>query len=339
MSDKVEQYQDLNLIGLLREFWAAKVFLAVGLMLGLFTAFVFMSILQPKYEARMMVGPAQPLEAGVQAQYQDGGNSYVLPADRPASREVVSNFVRFEAMRRGVSVARLLLRDERIVEGVSDDHAFILDDGREGVQPTELAKYIGRRVKMDRFGETALKEMVYKHPDPAFAAYFLQQIHRTTDQLIRADLRSKVDQQIAYLERVVAKTVNPEQRRIMTNLLLEQERARMMVSMDAPVAASVYEPAAAGRYAVWPDAGLFYGGFGLLGLMLGYFVFGLIHYKEEMVVVSEHAPVMRGEDLQHKPKHPLKYGSWFQSEAGNDDSTSSGQPEVFRKKDVSNAAE
>jgi len=335
MSNTTDQYQDLNLIGLLRDLWAAKVFLAVGLLLGLFVAFVFMAAAQPKYEARMMVGPAQPMDASMQARFQDGQNSYVLPAERPVSSEVVSNFVRFEAMRRGVSVSRLLLRDDRILQGLRDDKTFVFDDGRTGVQPTELAYYIGRRVKMDRFGETALKEMVYKHSDPEFAAYFLQKIHRTTDQLIRADLRNKVDEQIAYLERVIAKTINPEQRRIMTNLLLEQERARMMVSMDAPVAASVYEPAAAGAYTVWPDAGLFYGGLGLLGLMLGYFVFGVVHYKGQMGVADEVAPVRRGADLQHKPKRPLKYGSWFRGAPDNDERP----PQVFRKKDASDAAE
>jgi len=267
MSNTTDQYQDLNLIGLLRDLWAAKVFLAVGLLLGLFVAFVFMAAAQPKYEARMMVGPAQPMDASMQARFQDGQNSYVLPAERPVSSEVVSNFVRFEAMRRGVSVSRLLLRDDRILQGLRDDKTFVFDDGRTGVQPT--------------------------------------------------------------VERVIAKTNNPEQRRVVTNLLLEQERARMMVSMDAPVAASVYEPAAAGAYTVWPDAGLFYGGLGLLGLMLGYFVFGVVHYKGQMGVADEVA------DLQHKPKRPLKYGSWFRGAPDNDERP----PQVFRKKDASDAAE
>jgi len=340
----MQRNDDLNMIGLLREVWAAKVFLTIGLSVGLLAAFAFIVVSKPQFEARMMVGPAQPLEASMEARFENGQNSYVLGREQNNSIEVVSNFTRFQAMMRGVSVARLLLRDRRIVEGLESDVAFVFGDGREGIQPTELAKYIGARVKLDRFGESALREMVYRHRDGRFAAYFVQQIHRTTDQLIRAELRGQVDERIAYLERVIAKTVNAEQRRIMTNLLLEQQRARMMVSMDAPVAAIVVEPAASSAGAVWPDAGLLYSGLGFLGLFLGYLVFGVVHYREEDEVLV--APRGRGagvvpqknsgQDLRHEPKRPLKYGSWFQGAPDNDvDADDKNAP----RKDASDAAE
>lgn len=314
---KTTQNDDVNVIGFLREVWAARVFLAVGLIVGLVVAFGFLALAKPQVEARMIVGPAQVMDVSMQARYQDGQNSYVRAARNDTAAQGYSNFVRFEAMMRGVSVARLLLRDQRVVEGLAADRAFVFSAGERDVQPAELAQYIEARVAVDPFGETALKAMVYQHGDPVFAAYFLQQIHRVADQLIRADLRGQVDQRIAYLERVIGKTMNPEQRRIMTNLLLEQERLRMMVSMDAPVAASVIDPSAAGARAVWPDGYLFLAGFGLLGLMLGYLAFGVVHYQEEETE-EEPARPTRGEDLQHRPKRPLKYGSWFQSAPDND---------------------
>ena len=334
------QENDLNMVGLLREVWAARAFLVVGLCVGFLIAFGIVAVSVPKFEARMMVGPAQPLETLMQARFDDGQNSYLFGAERGrASGEVVSNFVRFEAMVRGGSVARLLLRDARIVDGVKADRAFVFDGGQGDVDPAELAQYIDARVGFDRFGETPLKEIVYRHRDGAFAAYFLQQIHRVSDQLIRAELRGQVDERIAYLERVIAKTVNPEQRRIITNLLLEQERARMMVSMDAPVAAAVIEPAASGARAVWPDKGLFYSVFGVLGLMVGYLVFGLVNYREQENVSGgrdrRDSAALRGEELQHKPKRPLKYGSWFQNAPDNDVAV---EPRRG-KRDTSDAAE
>lgn len=339
---RLKEYDDLNFISLFREFWDARLFISVGVFVGVLLAFCFTVLAQPKYEARMMVGPAQPLEVSMQARFQDGQNSYVLPSERVKPSETVSHFVRFEAMMRGVSVSRLLLRDDRVLNGLKNDRAFIFDDGRDGVQPTELAKYIARRVELDRFGETPLKEMVYHHEDREFAAYFLQQIHRVADQLIRAELRGKVDERIDYLERVLAKTVNPEQRRIVTNLLLEQERARMTVSMDAPVAAMVVEPAASSVRAVWPDLALVYSSFGLLGFLAGYVLFGLIAYKQQEellkreVSITPQKPEMRGQDLQHKPKRPLKYGSWFQNRPDNDVSEDINRR---HKRDVSDAAE
>jgi hypothetical protein len=185
-----EQENDLNMVGLVREVWAARAFLVVGLCVGFLVAFVIVAVSVPKFEARMMVGPAQPLEASMQARFDDGQNSYLFGAERGRpSGEVVSNFVRFEAMVRGGSVARLLLRDARIVDGVKADRAFVFDGGQGDVDPAELAQYIDARVGFDRFGETPLKEIVYRHRDGAFAAYFLQQIHRVSDQLIRAELR------------------------------------------------------------------------------------------------------------------------------------------------------
>ncbi len=336
-----KHYDDLNLISLLREIWQAKVFLFLGLIVGSLIAFGFISISEPQFEARMMIGPAEPLDISVQAGFQDGQSSYVLPPDRALSPEIVSNFVRFEAMMRGVSVSRLLLRDETIQAGIKNHRAFIFEESRESFQPAELAKHIARRVKFDRFGETALKEIVYSHPDRAFAAYFLQQIHRVTDQLIRAELRNTVDERIAYLERVLGKTTNPEQRRIVTNLLLEQERARMTVSMDSPVAAAIIEPAASGVRSVWPDYALIYSGFGFLGLLIGYLTFGVVQYqkrevflKNEMLKRRQHN--MSGEDLQHKPQRPLKYGRWFQNAPDNDVSENVSRP---NPRDTSNAAE
>ena len=312
------QQSDLNMIGVLREVWAAKLFLLVGLCVGVLAAVCFSVLAVPKMEARMMVGPAQPMDASMQAEFQDGQNSYVIGGERNNAREAVSNFTRFEAMMRGVRVARFLLRDERIVVGLKNDIAFVFEDGNTDVQPAELAHYIARRVTLDRFGETALREMVYRHRDGKFAAYFVQQIHRISDQLIRSELRGQIDERIGYLERVIAKTNNPEQRRIVTNLLLEQERALMMVSMDAPVAAAVIEPVASGVRAVWPDAGLLYGGVGLVGLLLGYLVFGVVHYQDEENDAGEQKTVVRGKDLRHQPKRPLKYGSWFGGAPDND---------------------
>ena len=309
---------DINLISVLRDIFAARLFLTVGLCVGLMAAFAFIVIANPQTQARMLVGPAQLLDAQVNARYQDGQNSYMrMPENESTAKNSVSNFIRFEAIMRGISVARLLLRDQRIAEGLFNDRQFVFSQARSEMQPADLARYIEKRVNIDPFGETSLKALTYRHGDPVFAAYLLQQIHRVSDQLIRADLRNHVDQRIAYLERVIAKTSNPEQRRIMTNLLLEQERIRMMVSMEAPVAASVIEPAAAGSRAVWPDPYLFYAGFGFLGLLIGYLVFGVVSYEGDIDYARDDKPVFRGDELQHKPKRPLKYGSWFQNEPDN----------------------
>lgn len=337
---KIQDNDDLNFIAFVREIWAAKFFLIVGLCVGVLMAFTVILFAEPQVEARMMIGPAQPMEVDARSRSQDAQSSYVYAAKSADEGQGFSNFTRFEAMMGGVSVARLLLRDQRIVEGLRSDRRFVFDDVQSDMRPEELAGYIRKRVRLDPFGETALREVYYRHHDGVFASYFVQQIHRISDQLIRANLRGQVDERIGYLERLIGKTANPEQRRIMTDLLLEQERLRMMVSMDSPVAASVIEPASAQARTVWPDAYLFYGGFGVAGLLIGYLVFGLVYFgREDVIAEGVSVGAGRGEDLRHKPKRPLKYGSWFQNTPDNANDLPAENLNARRLKGASDAAE
>ncbi|MGB0720329.1 MAG: hypothetical protein ACPGRX_07640, partial [Bdellovibrionales bacterium] len=221
-------------------------------------------------------------------------------------------FTRFEAMYAGPSVAALLLRDQRVRDGLADDYAFS-SDGEAEWNAAQLSAYMRGQVWLDPFGETALRALQYRHPDPQFAAYFLQQIHRTADQLIRKDIRTGVDERIDYLERAIGKTPNPDHRRAITGLLLEQERVRMMVSMDEPVAAKVIEKAYAAPRPVWPDPYLFYGGFLLLGLLIGYVVFnGVAAFQNRVDVLGDEAA------QRQDRKMPLSYSRWFDAGAGNE---------------------
>lgn len=275
-----EQGEDLNLAMLLRDLWAVKLFLVVGLLAGLIGAFVIVKVSVPHYQASMMIGPAQHINVsahgGALEQRVEGS-----AVQRRAHVNPAPHFTSFEAIYAGASTARLLLRDERVLAGLANDQSFVFDDLQESWSAPLLAEYIRKRVWLDSFGESELRSLNYRHRDPAFAAYFVQQIHRTADQLIRGDLRDGVDQRIAYLERSIAKTLNPEHRRAITGLLLEQERVRMVVSLPEPVAAKVIEAASAKPKPVWPDKALLFFGLGFLGLFLGYIVSGCVRSSSE----------------------------------------------------------
>ena len=321
MSNEIK-HNDADVIGFLHDFYAARFFILTGVLFAGIVAFLLLYVAVPQKQANMLIGPAELMDTHISERFNHGQSSYLrLSNSENGQAQSVSNFVRFQAVMQGASVAKLLLRDPRIVEGIVQDQKFVFEEKREAdIQASELAQYITKRVRFDPFGETSLKAISYQHRDAGFAAYFLQRIHRVSDQLIRADLRSQVDQRIAYLERLIGKTSNPEQRRILTNLLLEQERGRMMVSMETPVAASVIEPVSAGIKTVWPNPYLFYGGFGFVGLLLGYLAFGLVQYgqrfENEKIKQSSYDD-FASERLKHQPKRPLKYGSWFKDEPDN----------------------
>lgn len=298
---------DLNIADFLQEIWRAKAFLILGLFSGFLLAFALISAAVPRYQASMMIGPAQHMELPVYDTAGEGERASPRSASQGDTAQ--QNFVNFQAMYKGAGLARLLVRDPRIVEGLKADQGFSFLSAPQDWNAAHLSAYIGKRVWLDPFGETALRQLNYRHSDPDFAAYFLQQIHRVTDQLIRADMRTSVDQRIAYLERESAKVLNPEHRRVMTSLLLEQERVRMIVLMDEPVAAKVIEKPSVSAQPVWPDVYIFYGGFGLLGLIMGYVAFGFTQ-----MVAQERVPAHSKSSVGQRP---LNYASWFKAEGDN----------------------
>ncbi len=303
---------DLNVADFLKEIWQAKVFLFLGVIVGLMCAFVFVKSAVPHARAHMMIGPAQGMEISARSDRDMPAAGY--DAARSEQTHSQQNFVQFQARYSGAGVAKLLLRDPRIVEGLKADQAFVFSKPRDGWNPAILSDYIAKRVWFDPFGETVLREMNYLHPDPGFAAYFLQQIHRTTDQLIRAEQRAAVDQRIAYLERESAKAMNPDHRRAMTTLILEQERVRMSVLMDEPVAAKVVERSAVSAKPAWPDTALVYTLFSAMGLFVGYLVYGLSGVRRRSFVKAARGHRTAGEEEQGKA---MNYARWFKTDAQN----------------------
>lgn len=324
---------DLNIIGFLKDLWRGKWFLLCGLVLGLAMAIGVIGTAIPRYESQMMIGPAQSLQIPAQRELSGSNNNgQITSSDHGIAAEQA--FTQFEAIYTGPSVAALLLRDKRIIDGLAKDQAFRFSKAKKEWRAADLATYLRKRVWVDPFGETTLRSLRYRHQDPQFAAYFVQQIHRTADQLIRADIRGGVDERIAYLERAMAKTLNPEHRRAITGLLLEQERTRMIVSMDEPVAAKIIEKSSASAKPVWPDRALFMAGFGIIGLFLGYIIFGLTQAN------TQQATKPQNQEQAPKRKRPLKYGKWFQdgqSHNNNEPGPLTSKP--AHQKDIPNAAE
>ena len=291
-----------------REIWAARVFVSFGLFCGALIALGFMALAVPHQGAKMVLAPASPMNMAA-----------ALPAGekRAVAATNITNdmsFTRFEASYKGSAVAGLLLRDPEITAGLAQDKAFQFSKTEESWNPEKLASYIARRVQIDPVGETSLRTFTYLHPDTTFGVMFLQRLHNITDGLIRHGLRKDVNERIAYLNDALSETMNPDHRRAMTDLLMEQERLKMLVSIDQPYAASVVVPAAPAVKALWPDPMLVYSAFIVVGGFLGFVVFSIRNFKQEDV-------------FARLPVKDVKQQDWFLSESGN----SNEKPEEPRK--------
>ena len=267
---------DMTLADILRLAGRAKYFLLAGVIIGGMAAFVFLSIATPRYRAVMIVAPADGYALGDYASSSSVDRSISLPFWRPMEAEGVStDFYRFVYTARGVAAAEILTKDDAVKQGVADDPRW---DGDEWNAPA-LSEYLEDAIKVEPLGATPLRRLSYTHPDSTFAVALLRKIHLVADQLIRRDRRKQSQSRVAYLRDVLDKTVHPDHRRGITDLLLQQEHVQMLANLDEPYSAIVVEPASTGARPHWPRAMMAYPAFAVAGLVLGALVFGFMRRR------------------------------------------------------------
>lgn len=271
---------DISVADVFRDFWAGRIYILGGILFATMIAFVFVFVSQPHYKASMIVAPANTMNGAEISSLMADDDLFALRY--LIQRVGVSNssdFVNFENIFSGPSVAEKLLDDERILSGLAQDRTFRFSSAQTSWNAAELSAYLARRVKMEPMGAAGLRSLRYYHTNADFAVFLLQKIHAVTDDLIREKIRSQASERVQYLNEAIARNVNPEHRRTLTTLLLEQERLLMLVSIDQPYAAAIIEPTAASAKTQWPDKPLVFSVMVLIGAFIGFVVFSLRHRK------------------------------------------------------------
>jgi hypothetical protein len=275
---------------LMVELWRGRLFVLGGLVVGLVMAAVFVYAALPHYRAAMILSPASPMGA-----LSSGASSEKDSVSGVSGPSEAAMFTRFEAMYKGVSVAGLLLRNEDVLAGLKRDRGFVFSAVDDEWNAPKLAEYIGQRVVVDPVGETDLRQFYYEHIDADFAALFVQQIHATTDGLIRYEMRRDVNERIAYLQDAMREVRNPEHRRGLTDLLMEQERLKMLVSINQAYAASLVEPSASLGRVFWPNRALVMVAFSFAGALIGFVIFSAVSVRRvrmqaQAIIVQDDKP-------------------------------------------------
>lgn len=265
-----------NLIDLFSDVWAAKFYIIVFMCIGAIGAFSFLSVSVPHYKSQMIVAPASPMTGAESSSMLANDNLFALRyLVQRIGAGAGSDFQRFENIYHGVSVASILLKDPTILAGLRNDKAFTFRDTKQEWNASKLSEYLKDRVTLESVGTSAAKKFVYFHQDKEFAEYFLSGLHRIADNLIRRNVREDAKARVEYLTRELDTTSNPEHRRTLATLLMEQERLLMLVSIDQPYAANVFEPAFSSVKTEWPNPYLVYTGFIVAGMMIGFLIFSL----------------------------------------------------------------
>lgn len=268
---------EMSLADAMRLLWRAKLWLAAGMVGGLAAAALLWAIAVPHYRAGMTIAPANPMN-GAQFSRLLEDNQNFAPLSfflQRVGNGNVLDFARFEAIVRGQGVAESLLENRTVLEGLARDRAFLWSQPRAEWTPAQFAEYLQSRVDIGAVPGGGLRVMRYSHPDPRFAAFLLSELHRAADASIRRKTKGETLGRIAYLQAELSKSANPEHRRALTDLLLEQERLNMLVSIDQAYAADIVEEAAPSSRTLWPDIPLTALLFALAGMMAGLALFGL----------------------------------------------------------------
>lgn len=268
-----QQTAEPTLADVLRDCWRARTHLVVGAFIGLLGSLLFIQLCVPQYRAEILVGPAGHPPVPV---FEDTGPESPGPAahlERMGFDEIDSyDFMRFEAILRERSVAALLLQDEAIKRGLLQARRWIFLPAPPLDTPERLSAWLKDNVDIEPVGSTSLRRLVFRHPDPAFASLFLRNLYSAADLLIRGDLQAKTDRRKAYLDKMVEETTNPDHKRALTKLLLDQEQISMVLAAQEPFSATVVEPASAGPKPDWPRRPLLIPVMIFVGIFLGYAV-------------------------------------------------------------------
>jgi hypothetical protein len=262
---------DTTLADIIKDVWAARMLVLFFALVFALVGFLICMISTPLYRASLIIAPADGYALGDYASTISDGEALEIPFWRPREADGVStDFHRFVFTVKGTAAAAILLKDPSVLSGIARDGRWA---GRaESWSAEELADYLNRKVKIEHLGATPLRRISYHHPDPAFAAAFLRKIHLVADQLIRRDRRKQSESRIAYLQATLQKTMNPDHRRGIANLLTQQEHIQMLANLDEPYAAIIVEPPAASPRPVWPNKTLIIFVLTLVGGMFGYAV-------------------------------------------------------------------
>ena len=258
------------------DMWRARTWLAGGGIIALCLGLLFLSFAVPQYRVSMIVTPT--MRAGtsdIAALFPDNANramEYVMQNFGPGD---ASDFMRFEAILDEPTVAKKLLHDKRIIDGISQSGRFRLSKAPDIENELQLSDWLKKQIKAETVVGTSLKSITIMHPDPEFAAYLLQRVYSATDSIIRQELLQKTSRRVIWLKKKIDDTAHPEHRKVLTDLLMDQEQIRMVLAVNEPHAASIAEPPSAGAKPYWPRKSLIMPSFVLIGMFLAYALFGL----------------------------------------------------------------
>jgi uncharacterized protein involved in exopolysaccharide biosynthesis len=142
---------------------------------------------------------------------------------------------------------RLGSRLRRMLSELAGRPSWSVPDGRD------LARFLKSRIQVQQIGNTPLRRISYRHPDPEFARTLLSRLYATTEHQLRTIAIRGNSRMIEEFERMVRSTSDLEHKRALWATLINHEQFAMMMNVDLPLAADLMEPAVCDALPDTPD--------------------------------------------------------------------------------------
>ena len=227
--------------------------LALGMVLGLWLASVVLSRATIEYTSELKVSPVQAETGGLMRRL--GGLASLAGVGGLGKADAATPFDLYLEAYFAPEVAERLAEDPAVLRG-----AFWKEwSGGRWVEPRSavgdmvrglkrllgaphtpwrepdagrLGEWLIDNVVVNRSNRSAIVTISLEHPDPAFAEALLARLHREADQAVRAKTLERTAGTIAYLQRKLGEVLLVEHREALAQALGEQERSRMMASVQ-----------------------------------------------------------------------------------------------------------
>jgi len=256
---------------LVQSVWRAKLSVVIGGVFGLIAAIVFLSVAVPHYRVTMLVGPAERApKADIKALLPDNPSFALQYLVSTMGSQDSSDFMRFENTFRGPAVAAELLKDAKIKEGMAYNGPFVFSPSETIDSPQALSDLLQKSISIEPVGNTPLRRVSIDVSSREFGLYILNKAYTQTDALIRAEIQNQAHNRAAYLQDMLGKTNNPDHRRALTALLMEQEHIQMILGANEAYAAIIAEAPSVSVKPWWPRKSLILAGFIFAGMVLGF---------------------------------------------------------------------
>lgn len=262
-----------NLGDAIGDAWAARVFVFLGALVGLLFAVIFLIIVTPRHTATMLIAPAERSSGTDISALFPENSSFALKylVDSIGDAES-TDFMRFEHILLGPNVASKLLEENPryITDGIKSGKQLLFLSGPTVRTPAELSAYLKSNVTIEPVAATPMRRLIYLHPDSEFAVNLLKSIYEKADEIIKTDIKSQAIKRHTFFRKALETEENPEHRKALTSLLMEQEHVLRMLAVDEPFAAMIAEPATTGLAPDWPPYHIVIGVFMFAGMFWNY---------------------------------------------------------------------